>query len=399
MHIIFRPKFFLALFLSVAAVAECRAETRPELFFYPPVYQLSDGRPLNSPQTVSIEQITTKFPAIPEMTGVVLMVYWSTLCPDENRCDLSILDATIRYWSTRGKKVILSVATIGYPMVAIKDGKLIIASATPEWVMNNVKSYRLPARVLGLPVGSPAQDTAFPDFRDDMFVNLVSGIVQKLAKYDGNPAISTIRIGTGLMGEDNPLVGPVSAPMKGYEEHQWLEYCDRITRLYRRTIHRTRLEFDISRLSWMYSVGNESDKRGVSGFVEGLLHAGIVLAFDGLDSGSQRFVHDGADSKIGMSASFRFLKTFRQKGGTTGLEALDILSANSMQDVLSIGKTVHDVSPSQIVLFSDFPAGIQRFRRENSHDSLSPDTGHQSSSAGDVVADHAAALLRDFGYQ
>ncbi|HUZ64016.1 MAG TPA: hypothetical protein VMU82_09950, partial [Acetobacteraceae bacterium] len=88
----------------------------PQLFFYPPPYQLADGSLVASPVTVAAAQITTQFPRIREMSGVALLVYWSRLCPTAGRCDFSLIDKVLRYWGARGKKVVLGVATVGFPI-------------------------------------------------------------------------------------------------------------------------------------------------------------------------------------------------------------------------------------------------------------------------------------------
>jgi hypothetical protein len=186
----------------------------PALFFYPPEFRYGPGHILNSPQTVTAEQATTAFPAIPGMSGIVLMVYWSTLCPDSDRCDFSLIDTVLKFWAGRGKQVVLDVATIGYPYRSIPDGRDTLG-ATPQWVMQQIETYEYPqTRILGeLPYGV-TRSAAMPDFRDPRFITLQSRLIEQLARrYDGHPAVAQIRIATGLMGEENPLVGPLVHPL------------------------------------------------------------------------------------------------------------------------------------------------------------------------------------------
>ena len=53
-----------------------------------------------------------------------------------------------------------------------------------------------------------------------------------LSRYDGNANIAQIRIATGLMGEDNPLIGPVLASAAGFGEQSWLRYSTALSRVY-----------------------------------------------------------------------------------------------------------------------------------------------------------------------
>jgi hypothetical protein len=362
---------------------------RPKLFFYPPIYRTMDGRPLNSPQTVSVDQITTDFPQIPDMAGVVLMVYWSTLCPSSDGCDLSLIDRTLSYWRDRGKSVILDVATIGYPILNSENGKLRVVGATPDWVLNRIRTYSYPARVLGAPAGSGEQATTFPDFRDKAFLALVSDLILKLAKYDGDSAIFNIRISAGLMGEDNPRIGPVGSPIRGYSEQSWLDYCQRVTQVFRQTFSKTRLEFDIGRLSWMYARSDEGGKRLVQRFLDTLFEAHAVLAFDGLDSDSMRYLRESAITDNGVSASLHLIKAYRQKGGDVGLEAVGLLSAPRMRDVSAMAQAIREISPTQIVFFFDFPQAIR---------SLICETPCKTGAPASVARDSSVFLFGALGY-
>ena len=120
----------------------------PPLFVYPGPYRFADGRALTSPQTMDAGQITTGIPDVPALAGVVLMVYWSTICPTP-ACDFSLIAKTIGYWHARGKHVVLAVATNGFPIRVKSAGPGDIEGATPEWVMRQIKTYSFSSRVLG----------------------------------------------------------------------------------------------------------------------------------------------------------------------------------------------------------------------------------------------------------
>src|ERR1700730_8142672 len=96
--------------------ASMLASERPQLFFYPPARRLSDGSESGGIVTLDPLQITSNFPAIPQMSGVVLVVIWSSLCPQADHCDFSPIDQVLDFWGARNKKVILNVATVGPPV-------------------------------------------------------------------------------------------------------------------------------------------------------------------------------------------------------------------------------------------------------------------------------------------
>src|SRR5450631_2397251 len=164
----------LTTFVSycVLRLPSAEAAQPPALFFYPQEYRYTDGHTLNSPQTVTADQITKSFPFIPQMSGVVLMVYWSALCPTAHHCDFSIIDEVLHYWGKRGKKVVLDVATIGFPSHPLVDSKEIVG-ATPQWVMKQITTYDYDHTPIldGTPPTNEGS-AKFPDFRDKRFLAL-----------------------------------------------------------------------------------------------------------------------------------------------------------------------------------------------------------------------------------
>ena len=246
---------FATLFVPVAGAAEAP----PQLFVYPPEYRYTDGGILNSPQTMTIDQITERVSDIPELSGVVLIVYWSTLCPAEIGCDFSLIDKAIEYWKKKQKKIILSVATIGFPIMQPPDRRSVIG-ASPDWVMKKIRTYSFTTRLLGnIPLNSTT-NFVLPDFRDPEFLRLGGELIRNLAlRYDGNPTIARVRIATGAMGEENPIVGPLSKPLAGYAERQWIDYCDAVITQYERAFKKSELEFDISRLPWVRAIGSPTN--------------------------------------------------------------------------------------------------------------------------------------------
>jgi hypothetical protein len=335
---------------AIFTATQCQAQARPQLYFYPPPYRFSDGHSSNSPQTIDPAQITTKMPLYSGMDGVVLIVYWSSLCPEANKCNFALIDKVLQYWGQRGKKVVLSVATIGFP-VKTDRGVLL---ATPEWVMRQIKTYKMPVRLLG--AATPTLiDAQLPDFRDPAFVAHVKKLVSQLEKYDGSPTVAAIRIDTGSMGEDNPFIGRLKDPVNGFTEESWLDYTREMTEFYEATFTKSELEFDIGRLSWMWATGTARQKADVDRFVESLRKAHVLLAFNGLSSQTYNAFVKG-DPKDGVARSLYYLALFHKQGGRTGLEALQLLSAKSMADSEAIVNAIKMIHPDRVDFFFDAAA-------------------------------------------
>ena len=324
------------------------APTTVPIFLYPPSHRYPDGRTLTAMTAFDVAQITTRFALPPEMAGVSLSFYWSTLSAKREALDFSMIDAALDYWGRRGKKVIVSVATIGYPAHAgASNGPL--RTATPDWVLDHVATYRHATRVTGA-VGEPDAELPFPDFRDPRFLDLSAELVRKLGRYDGHPAVAQWRISTGLQGEDNPLVGPIAGPMAGYDEEQWLAYCRRAVVPFFEAFRRTQLCFDIGRLSGMAGAGGPAAAAHVQSFLDTLRAHRVLLAFDGLSGDSL----DGLrNPRAGLHPVFAHLQRYEAQGGPIGLEALGPLFNPRMANVDAIVEVVEALRPQRLVLFGD----------------------------------------------
>jgi hypothetical protein len=77
--------------LAFCGPAQAQWGARPELYFYRTAISLEDGSQVFGFEVFSPNDMAT-FPESKEMSGVVLMVHWSTLCPAADRCDYSIID-------------------------------------------------------------------------------------------------------------------------------------------------------------------------------------------------------------------------------------------------------------------------------------------------------------------
>ena len=328
--------------------------SKATVFIYPCISRYADGRPLYSVQTVTVAQATTDTAAPSSLSGVAVVIAWSDIEHVEATFDFSMVDAIIEYWSRRGKRIILDIATIGYPFRAA-DGQT-VRSATPDWLLKRAATYTYPSQVLGFsPSGK--QPATLPDFRDPAFVAGVGRLARAMARFDGNRTIAQIRMPAGLMGEDNPLVGPVVQPLPWYRESLWLAYCDRITDIFAANIRRTQLEFDIGRLGAMWARGSTSDRTAVDRFVAKLRNRNTLLAFDGLQALSDTFFGQSLDAGNGVAKILDILASYARSGGATGLESAGPLVAEKMQPLGPILRTIDRIGPERVVLFPDVVAG------------------------------------------
>src|SRR5579863_1914412 len=175
--------YLLLIVLVGAAVAD--AGQLPELFFYPPPYRLADGGVISSPVAVNPGQVAEEFPDIAEMSGVVIAVYWSRLCPEEQRCDFTLIDHALDYWGRRGKKVVLSVVTVGHPMTVSRSGIRSLETPTPNWLLRRVATFKMEAPPI-VPVTHPYIPvprvvTTLPSYWDQHFLAATKNMIRELA--------------------------------------------------------------------------------------------------------------------------------------------------------------------------------------------------------------------------
>lgn len=376
------------------------ASERPELFFYPPALRLSDGSESGGIVTLDPRQITTNFPAIPQMSGVVLVVIWSSLCPQAGNCDFSPIDQVLEFWGARNKKVILNVATVGPPVKVLDFGAPRFVSTTPEWVLSRVATYAATTPTLGFIDGRNETLARFPSYVDPAFAELVERFVQQLARYDGNPVISQVRISTGRLGEDQPRAGP-NAPLRaipGYTDLNWIAYCRRMTTIFRSAFKRTQLEFDLGRVGVSWVQGDDAVKRAADGFIEDLLEGNTFLQFNGLRDDTYENI-SGDPQSAGIQRDLYYLRQARGRGTAIGLEAFAPMTNPRMQNVNEIVKAVRALRPKRLVLFPDSAALIDYENRGDQPSNAAEMkwvNGHANNQA--AVA-HVHELLHALGYE
>jgi hypothetical protein len=255
----------------------------PSLYFKQPYYLLSDGT--NALFPVTLDQVTTAFaPTLPAAaTDVDISFYWSQLCPtDAAHCDFSLIDKTLTYWAKQNKGVILSIQVVSYPTKTIQNGKVMFISATPPWVMKSVATYIQSSKVIGQV--SPQSGTQYPDmpysfptFWDPTFVADVKQLITTLgARYDGNPAISHLRMGFGFNGEDLTF-----QTMPDLSPQHWItDYESPLVTTYLNAFKKTPLEFDMAFLGHLKKIAaqqnNQNDQTLIDGFVNTIISRHIL---------------------------------------------------------------------------------------------------------------------------
>jgi hypothetical protein len=264
-----------------------------ELYFYPGV--TSDSLHHEFDPDWIVKDATERFPKIDEMSGISVIIYWSQLCPLENLCNFAMLDQILEFWGKLGKKVVLCVSTTGAPIERVTGDQHQFVSATPDWVLKKVATFQSASNnFIGVyrdwkeMASNPQYKFIFPRYDDPAFVQEVKKLVRCLGeRYDGNPALSYMRIATGKSGEDNPY-GRIGMPW--FTNHLWVNFSREVTDSYLASFHKTRLEFD---MAWTGIVAagvrnatpvTPNDQKEAQEFIDYIADRNIFIAFNGIAS-------------------------------------------------------------------------------------------------------------------
>ena len=97
----------------------------------------------------------------------------------------------------------------------------------------------------------------------------VADLVRGLgARYDGNPALSEVRIATGLPPKTIRAWMACGRPCPAFPIFSGVDYCRNMLALYRANFRSTRLEFDIGRIPWMMALGPDASVAAARAFLE-----------------------------------------------------------------------------------------------------------------------------------
>ena len=374
----------------ILILANFPVKARPALFFYPPPWTFPDGSVISSPLTVSEAQATTLFPAIREMSGVVVIVNWSAVCPLSAQCDFTMVDRIIDYWHSRGKQIVLCFATVGFPTRTWTAAGATYQSATPDWVLQNVDTYSAIVPRLG---GGGTMAMKFPAYSDRRFISLVQTFVHQLKRFDGRPGLAELRMSLGLLGEDNPNpVGALRYQFPNFGHGDWLSYCRTIVAMFRREITHSKLEVDLGVIGWIAAIGSPTERVSASNLIQELVAARVFLAFDGLDDTSaQRLGHPPRD---GIDVNLQALVDAHRSGGEIGLEAIGPITASAMQNPGQIIQAVSLAKPDRLVFFSILPAVINKQRDGASEANRTASDFLRVQPTADTSEQHAYQLMQ-----
>ncbi len=312
-----------------------------------------------NPIATDIGSFTTLFPMIRELDGIVLMSYWSSLNTRPGRFDFSMIEQALDFWSSSGRTVIVGLVTFGYP---IQTEASRMTHPVPSWILERAKTFRQSVPVIGpiRPLSPVAiREVMFPLYWDPVYLGGLAALIEAFSRFDGHPAISTIRICTGITGEDNPTFDGLADSMPGFTNGNWMAHTTTVFDLYRAAFRRSTLEFDIDRIGFIKSLGTASDRITADRFVRRLETDHVFLAMNGFDPLNVASWRTGSHN--GPACSIRYVEEVKRGGGRIGVEGGG-LNQLSVPDVESLVTAFQAIGPERLVIFPDAIAALDRER-------------------------------------
>jgi hypothetical protein len=234
---------------------------------------------------------------------------------------------------------------------------------------------------------NPQYKFVFPRYDDPRFVQEVKELVHTLGKrYDGNPAISYMRIGTGKSGEDNPY-GRIG--MAWFTNHLWITFSRELTRCYLASFQKTRLEFDVLWTSIVAAGAKNAtpitpnEQKEAQEFIDYVASKRIFIAYNGISARPTKNEVPGAtaanpagtcsgyspqpdDTTTAMDAApYAQIARLKKRGIAFGLEG------NALSDPCMAPRRISAIleryRPARFVLFGD-AAALINFWREGIND-------------------------------
>ena len=130
----------------------------------------------------------------PGLSTVYLRVPWAYVEPREGQFNWALLDTPAQRWIAQGKKIALRISC----------SESWLKFATPEWVKDAGAKGVFFQFGKGPQEDGPLWD---PDFGDPVFLQKLENFLQAMAaRYDGNPAVAFLDIGSyGMWGEGHTM--------------------------------------------------------------------------------------------------------------------------------------------------------------------------------------------------
>lgn len=362
----------IALVTCLFRITSAAGGGRPELYFYPPPTKINHGYLIASPLSLSIDQVTTSFPEIGEMTGIILVIPWSSINPHRGHYNFTLIDSALTFWRGKGKKVVLAISTGGPPILSCNDRGCSYEPQTPTWVSELRLTYTATTSTIGHLEANKRIESEFPSYWDPRIIPLLSEVIGILGqRYDGNPTLSYVRASAGLVVEDEPTpfgAKPEKAP--GYTFQRYIEYLSKILDLFQVSFKRTSVEFDISFIPWGYTFGKADDKSKADQFVERLQKEDVFLAFNGWESNASIWFDHSELPGFALNRLMHYLRQDVASGASIGLEAIGPIFVPKMGDNQMLALLAERLNPSRVVFFGSDAAGVLYVRSGSSKQTL-----------------------------
>ncbi len=277
-----------------------------------------------------------------------------------------IIDRAISYWQHQSppKQVVLAPVTWGNPVRFSASWGGQTTSGIPGWLrprLTTLPTYSQPAvndpRGRRYPVVVPGLDD--PAY-DRAYAAMVAALA---ARYDGNPGVAYVRIGTGQEGQEAYpfLCGGTSpfppADCRTVDAHGWTLgtwYAQTMgeVALYRRLFRRTPLALDEVLAGFVLEPGASLPLHRWAPAAQRLLALcvadGVMVGFTGLRDES---VQELAQGEAGNEAAIPLLRRLSAEGHPVELEADGPPQSPQMAHPAGIGAVVRAVAPRDVNLF------------------------------------------------
>ncbi len=198
----------------------------------------------------------------PYLSGAELARNWAEIEPEEGQFQWDLIDAPLKLWAGKHKKIILFFKT-----VQKKGQNPTQDSATPQWV------YDAGAKKI-----TTADGTNWPIYWDNIFLAKYENFVKAVAQhYDGNPNIEFVVMGLGAFGttklvaSDEIMADYIN---NGYNKTLWSSTINKITDIYLGEFKKTPIVLTLSSFqkygdgseTYLHPVADYAAKHGVALF-------------------------------------------------------------------------------------------------------------------------------------
>lgn len=343
--------FALSQFTSLSALANAETINKSKgIYTYVAPY-LNNGEIFTSPIITSPSQVKWIDDVDNYVDGVVLLLYWSVLCPRKGECNFEVIDSAISHWSNKGKKVGLNIATVGYPIFQSKyyGGKII--NATPKWVMRTAKTFERKTTIIEKDVYKRSS-WEFPFYSDKNFQDESINLIKMLGKkYNKDTNVSFVRIGTGVVGEENPSTNGQNNGIPNFTNISWYDYVKMMTLAYINAFPDKELELDIVWAGWVYKYGSQEDVDVLNKFISLIESNNIVIGFNGMRATSLDELTRGSSPH---AHNLNILNNYRNRGKSISLEGYGPPWDKMMTPYRNLVSIVCELKPVRVNFFGSF---------------------------------------------